>query len=217
MKRIGIRGTIIPNDYKDIYDYFGIESTCPADVIKGISEAQGDEITFEINSGGGAIFAGSEIYNAIRSHPGNKKIEIVGFAGSAASVIACAAHSSIAPTGMLMVHNVSGYVGFGNHSTFEHEAQTLRECDKAIAAAYVQKTGMSQEEVLQLMDEETWINAENAVSMGFVDEITQTPGLYNGFCEILSSEQIAKAREALSGKAVEEEKINLLKLEVKHD
>ena len=78
MKRIGIRGTIIPNDYKDIYDYFGIESTCPADIIKGISEAAGDEITFEINSGGGAIFAGSEIYNAIRSHPGNKKIEIVG-------------------------------------------------------------------------------------------------------------------------------------------
>lgn len=217
MKRIGIKGTIIPNDYKDIYDFFGIENTCPADIVKGISEAEGDEITFEINSGGGAIFAGSEIYNAIRSHPGNKKIEIVGFAGSAASVIACAARSSIAPTGMLMIHNVSGSLGRGDHMAFEHEAQALKECDKAIAAAYVQKTGMAQEEILTLMDQETWINAERAVEMGFVDEITQAPGFYNGFCEILSSEQIAKAREVLSGKAVEEEKLNLLKLEVKND
>lgn len=216
MKRIGIKGTIIPNDYKEFYDWFGIEATCPNDIKTGIAEADGDDIVFEVNSGGGSIFAGSEIYHSILTMTESKKIEIVGFAGSAASVIACAAESCIAPTGMLMIHNVSGGAR-GDHQAFEHEAAVLRECDQAIAAAYVAKTGMERDTLLQMMNEETWINAERAVELGFVDEIAQAPGLYNGFCEILTTEQINRARNALGGKAVEAERLKLLRLEGKHE
>ena len=205
MKRIGIKGTIIPNDYKEFYDWFGIESTCPNDVKTGITEADGDDIVFEVNSGGGSIFAGSEIYHAILT-----------MTGSAASVIACAAESCIAPTGMLMIHNVSSGVR-GDHQAFEHEAAVLRECDQAIAAAYVAKTGMERDALLQMMNEETWINAERAVELGFVDEIAQAPGLYNGFCEILTTEQINRARNALGGRAVEAERLKILRLEGKHE
>lgn len=216
MKRVGIKGTIIPNDYRNVYGYFGVEATAPADVSEAIAEADGDEIVFEINSGGGSIFAGSEIYNAIRSYQGEKRIEIVGLAGSAASMIACAAESAITPTGMLMIHNVSGS-GYGDHQVFEREAAALQECDRAIASAYVEKTGMDRQELLDMMNAETWISAERAVEMGFVDGIIPASGLYNGFCEILSDEQVKEARTAMAGKAAEAEMLNILKLEVKND
>lgn len=215
--RIPIKGTIIPNDYKDIYNFFGIENTCPADVRKAIEEASEDEeIVFEVNSGGGAIFAGSEIYANIRAHPGNKRIEVVGFAGSAASFIACAAHCSMAPTAMIMVHNVSSFAE-GDWQAFTHEAEVLKECSRAICQAYVEKTGLKESELLSLMDNETWISAPKALELGFVDEIMPAEaGLYNAICQILSDKQVAEARKALAGKAIEGEKLKLLNLEVRN-
>lgn len=218
MIRIPIKGTIIPNDYKDIYSWFGIESTCPQDVVKALESAEKDEeIVIEINSGGGAIFAGTEIYSKIRGYPGNKKIEIVGFAGSAASYIACAARCSMAPTAMIMIHNVSSSAS-GDWQVFNHEAEMLRECSRAICQAYVEKTGMDESELLDLMDNETWITAPRALELGFIDEIMPAEsGLYNAVCRILSEEEVNKARSALTGKALEAERINLLNLEVTND
>lgn len=210
--RIPIKGTIIPNEYKDFYNWFGIDSTCPRDVETALENAGKEDVIFEINSGGGEIFSGSEIYSKIRSHPGEKEIQIVGFAGSAASVIACAAKSKIAPTAMMMIHNVQGSYN-GDWQGFAHETKSLRECSKAIAAAYTEKTKMAEAEVMQMMDEETWITAQKAVEYGFADEILPAEsGLYNALCTILTPQQIQEARNAMAGKAVEEEKLNLLKL-----
>lgn len=214
--RIPIKGTIIPNDYKDIYDWFGVEATCPKDVEDAMSEAGNEDLVFEINSGGGSIFAGSEIYSRIRTHSGKKSIEIVGFAGSAASVIACAADSSIAPTGMFMIHNVKS-MRSGDYRDMEHEAHILQECNTSIANAYTQKTGMSIEELLEMMDAETWLSADKAVEKGFVNRIIPAEGLYNGFCTILSKTQIDEGRKILQGKAIEQEKLNLKKVEVIHE
>lgn len=214
--RVPIKGTIIPNEYKDIYNFFGIESTCPKDVDDAINEAGNEELIFEINSGGGAIFSGSEIYSRIRTHPGSKKIEVVGFAGSAASVIACAARSFIAPTGMVMIHNVRSRSD-GDYRDMDHESQVLQKCNKAIARAYMEKTGIGMEELLKLMDDETWMSAEEAVNKGFVDEVLPAEGIYNGFCTILSKDQIEEGRKALQGKAAEQERLNLIKMEVIND
>lgn len=211
--RIPIKGTIIPNDHKDFYSFWGIDATCPMDVETALSGIEkNDEVVFEINSGGGEIFAGSEIYTKIRGHSGRKRIEIVGMAGSAASVIACAAKSAITPTGMMMIHNVSSYCG-GDWRAFTHESEVLRECGRAIAAAYREKTNMTEQELLSLMDNEEWMSAEKAKLLGFVDEILPAEsGLYNSFATILTPDQIKEARTALAGKAVEREKLNLLKL-----
>ncbi len=211
--RIPIKGTVVPNDYKDFYSFWGIETTCPGDIEFALSEAKSDdEVVFEINSGGGEIFSGAEIYSKIRGYAGNKRIEIVGLAGSAASVIACAARSSITPTGMMMIHNVQSGCE-GDWQAFAHESEVLRECSRAIAAAYREKTGMTEEELLSLMDKEEWMTAERATALGLVDEILPAAnGLYNSVATILTPEQIKEARSALSGKAVEQEKLNLLKL-----
>lgn len=169
-KKIDIKGEIVGNSDAYIYEWFGIEHTSPSGITKQLAEANGEDIEVEINSPGGNIFAGSEIYTAIRAYKGNKKNRIVGLAGSAASVIAEACESEISPTAMYMIHKVSSSAS-GNHKTMEHQAEVLKAADEAIVNAYMDKTGMSKEELLSMMDKETWLNAQQAVDYGFVDKV----------------------------------------------
>ena len=168
--KIDVKGAIIPNDDAWIYDWFGETYTSPKSVIDALEEANGEDVDIDINSGGGDVFAGSEIYSAIRSYKGNVKIHVVGVAASAASVIACAAKSDISPTAQMMVHNVSTYAA-GNYHDMDHASEMLKQANRAIAAAYVEKAGMSEQDALDLMDAETWITASDAVAYGLIDEI----------------------------------------------
>jgi ATP-dependent protease ClpP protease subunit len=106
MSKIEVKGAIVSNEDKWIYDWFGIEAVSPKDINKALNEANGQDIEVDINSGGGDIFAGSEIYTSLRSYKGSILINIVGLAASAASVIAMAGKSQITPTGIFMIHNV---------------------------------------------------------------------------------------------------------------
>ena len=168
--RINIYGVIIPNDYKWYYDYLDEDCTCPRDINNILNEANGEEVEVYINSPGGVIDAGSEIYTMLREYQGDIKIKIVGQACSAASIIAMAGHCEMSPTALMMVHCVSTYAG-GNHSDMEHMAEVLRTADDALANAYVAKTGMSKAEVLAMMEKETWLTAEQAKEKGLIDGI----------------------------------------------
>ena len=168
--RINIYGVIIPNDYKWYYDYLDEDCTCPRDVNNVLAEANGEEVEVYINSPGGIIEAGSEIYTMLREYQGDIKIKIVGQACSAASIIAMAGHCEMSPTALMMVHCVSTYAG-GNHADMEHMAEVLRTADDALANAYVAKTGMSKAEVLAMMEKETWLTAEQAKEKGLIDGI----------------------------------------------
>ena len=106
MTKLKIQGDIISNDNKWIYEWLEYDSTCPKDVENAINEANGEKIEVEINSGGGDIFAGSEIYTLLKSYKGEIEITITGLAASAASVIAMSGYCRISPTAMMMVHNV---------------------------------------------------------------------------------------------------------------
>lgn len=170
MLRVNIKGVIIPNDYKWFYDWLEMESTCPNDVEKVLNEANGKPVEVYINSPGGIIDVGSEIYTMLRAYKGDVKIYIVGEACSAASVIATARYCEMSPTALMMVHCVWTTAG-GNHSAFEHVAEMLRTADKSIASAYMAKTGMSEEEVIAMMDHETWLTAEQAKEKGLIDAI----------------------------------------------
>ena len=168
--RIDIRGCLIPNDYKWYYDWFEEDSTCPRDVQKVLDILQPeDEVEVYINSPGGVIDVGSEIYTLLRSYK-NVRIYITGEACSAASVVAMAAYCIMSPTALLMVHCVSSGAR-GNHSVLEHMAEVLRTADRALCTAYMDKTGMSEEEVLEMMEHETWLTAAQAKERGLIDEI----------------------------------------------
>ena len=161
---------MIPNDYKLYYDWFGEDSTCPRDVQKVLDAvAVGDEIEVYINSPGGVIDVGSEIYTLLRAQE-NVKIYITGEACSAASIVAMSGYCEMSPTALMMVHCVSSGAR-GNHSAMEHMAEVLRTADRALCTAYVAKTGMTEEEVLELMEHETWLTAEQARERGMIDAI----------------------------------------------
>lgn len=170
--RIDVKGTIIPDENAWIYDWLGIECCNPKKINDAISKASGEKLDVYINSGGGSIFAGSEIYSALREYSGQVKIHVVGIAASAASVIACAAESEISPTAMLMVHNVSAYTE-GDYHDMDKQSEVLQKANETIAAAYVAKTGMSEREALALMDKETWLSAKDAVEKGLIDKIAE--------------------------------------------
>lgn len=167
--KININGYIVANDEKEIYDWYGIDAFCPNDMAKGIKAANGGRLDIEIGTCyGGSIFAGSEIGAAIKNHKGGAHIDITALAASAASVIAMFAHCSMAPTAMMMVHNVSS-IAAGDYREMDKESEVLKQCNKSIAAAYCQKTGMLEREALKMMDAETWLTAAEAKQKGLID------------------------------------------------
>ena len=170
-KKINIKGPIVGNSEAWIYEWFGIEATSSKSVNDSLSQADGEDIEVEINSGGGSVFAGSEIYTALKSYPGNVTVKIVGLAASAASVIAMAGKKVLmSPTAQMMIHNVSSCAA-GDYREMEHAAEILKSANDTIANAYRLKTGKTQEELLKLMDNETWMTAQKAKELGFIDEI----------------------------------------------
>lgn len=171
MVKVSVKGTIISDQHQRIYDWMGIDATSPGKVINSLPDTGDVEVS--INSGGGDVFAGSEIYTALKEHKGEVTIKVVGLAASAASVIAMAASKGkllISPTAQMMAHNVSTY-GAGDYRDFEHTAEVLKSANQSIANAYKARTGKSDEELKAIMDKETWFNADEAIAQGFADEI----------------------------------------------
>ncbi|MDK0978049.1 Clp protease ClpP [Clostridium perfringens] len=170
MVDIDIKGDIIEDDSQWIYDWIGWSYTSPRNVINKLKEANGQPVTLKINSPGGSVFAASEIYTELRNYTGDVNIQIVGLAASAASVIAMAGRSSMSPTAQLMVHNVSTKAG-GDYRVMEHTAEVLKNANDTIANAYIAKSGMTKEEALELMDNESYLSAQKAKELGLIDEI----------------------------------------------
>lgn len=169
--KIDVKGVVVSNDDKWIYDLFEIDSVCPRDVLSKIESAKGEELEIEISSGGGDLYAGLDIYTALKGYKGDSVSKIMSIAASAASLIAMGTKKTVmSPPGQLMIHNVST-IAMGDHRDLEHEANVLKGHDAGIANAYMLKTGMSQNELLELMANETYLNAQEALKFKFVDEI----------------------------------------------
>lgn len=169
---VDVKGPIYDSDTAWIYDYLGIPCTTPEGFKKQLSKAgKGDKVVVEINSPGGMVSQAAEIYEAIRSFEGEIECKVVGIAASAASFIACAAKSSISPMGELFLHN-SMTSCTGNQHDMRRSIQSLETTDENIMNAYKAKTGMSEEELYKLMEESTFLSAQRAVELGFIDEIS---------------------------------------------
>ncbi len=138
--KINIKGVIVSDDEKKVYQWCGIPATSPNDINEAIEKASlNEELEVVINSGGGSVFAGSEIYTNLRDYSGNVVTKIVGIAASAASVIAMAGDKVVmSPTAQIMIHNASTE-GYGNHKAFGKTVDFLKRTDGTIANAYVAK------------------------------------------------------------------------------
>lgn len=220
--KVNVKGTIVSNDDKFAYDYFGMDATSPNDVSSALEKSNGMPVDVEINSGGGDIFAGSEIYTALRGYQGGVNIKIVGVAASAASVIAMAGTSEMSPTAMMMVHNVSSSAQ-GDYHSMDKQSDVLQTANKTIAAAYIGKTKMSEADALDMMDKETWLTAQQAVDKGLVDKVmfSDSPQLAASYSNgLLPRAVIDKMRNQIKNPQDNSQadflqaKINLLKVKV---
>lgn len=135
-------------------------------------QALGDvgEITVRINSYGGDVSAGSAIYSLLKQHKAHVTVRVEGFALSAASVVAMAGDTVIMPRNtMMMIHNPWTYTE-GNSGHLRKVADTLDKIRDAMVAAYTAKTGMEAERIVEMLDAETWMTADEAAALGFADE-----------------------------------------------
>ena len=126
-----------------------------------------------INSGGGDVFAGQAIYSMLKRHSATVNVYVDGLAASIASIIAMAGDNVKMPkNAMLMVHNPWSF-GMGNANDFRKLADDLDKVRESMISVYEDKTGMEKEKIVELLDAETWMTAEEAIEFGFADEIEE--------------------------------------------
>ncbi|MDI6838533.1 MAG: Clp protease ClpP [Rhizobiaceae bacterium] len=129
------------------------------------------DVTVKINSPGGDMFEGIAIYNLLRNHPAKVTVEVLGWAASAASIIAMAGDEIRMGLGtFMMVHNAWGVV-VGNRHDMREAASLFDGFDSAIADIYEARTGMKRKDIEKLMDAETFMGPSEAVEKGFADTV----------------------------------------------
>jgi ATP-dependent protease ClpP protease subunit len=182
-----------------------------------VDALNGEEVVIDVASGGGDVWAGSDIYAALKSYSGRVVINIPSIAASSASVIAAAGDEvNIGPTAQIMIHNVSN-AARGDYRAMNHQAEVLENYNKSIANAYRLKTGLPEAELLEMMNKETWLTAQQAVEMGFADKIMFDNDLRlvaGGFSNVLPQEIINKMRNSKDNPSFKaaEARLTLLKL-----
>ena len=133
------------------------------------------QINVYINSYGGSVFEGTAIYNQLKRHKAHKTVYIDGFACSIASVIAMAGDEVVMPGNtLMMIHNM-WMATYGNSEELRKAADDLDKINEAGRAAYLEKCGdkLPEEELIRMMDAETWLTAEECIKYGLADRLAE--------------------------------------------
>lgn len=171
-KRIKMKGPLISNNEYEAYEFFGLEAVSAKSITDQFPEDINEDITLEVNSNGGLVTVGSEIYTALKKYNGHVTAEVTGMAASAASVAIMGADTvRMSPTAQIMIHKALLTRASGNSDDLEKAVNALKSSDQTIINAYVSKTGLSENEIFEMMKNETFMSANEAVEKGFADEI----------------------------------------------
>lgn len=128
-------------------------------------------INVYINSYGGEVMTGLAIYNQLKRHPAKINTYCDSFACSIASVIFMAGDNRIMyDNTLLMIHNA--WCSFtGNSSDIRKMADELDKITESSIKVYLNEINISEKELRRMMDEETWIDAQEALNMGFATKV----------------------------------------------
>ena len=133
------------------------------------------DIVVNINSPGGLMFEGIAIHNRLRQHRGAIRVNVLGLAASAASVIAMAGDEIVMNRGaQMMIHNPMS-IALGDHRDFEEAARTLKGFRDSLLDIYSAKTGIDRPGLIKMLDNETWLNDKSALDRGFATSIEDLP------------------------------------------
>ena len=157
-----------------IFDEIGTYGVTAQEFINDIKELKGTPINLRINSLGGDVFDGMAMYNVIKRREAKTTVYIEGIAASIATIIALGADEVVmAENSLFMIHNAWGGT-MGEAKDMRKTADTLDKISGELTDIYRKKTGLSYEALQEMMDEETWLNAEEAYELGFVDVISDS-------------------------------------------
>ena len=155
-----------------IFDEIGMWGVTAQNFISDIKDLKDTPINLRINSLGGDVFDGLAIYNIIKKRTAKTTVYIEGIAASIATIIALGADEVVmSENSLFMIHNASGGA-MGESKDLQKTAQVLDKITRQLAEVYESKTGLSQETIQDMMDEETWLNAQEAFELGFIDTIS---------------------------------------------
>lgn len=142
--------------------------------LRAALKAAGGDVVVMINSPGGDVYAGADIYTALRDHRAkghDVTVKVTGEAASAASLISMAASKVVmSPVSTMMIHN-PWTIALGNAREMRNVANTLDVIRDAMLYAYVNKTGMKAEKIKEMLDAETTMTAQTCVELGFADAV----------------------------------------------
>ncbi|WP_169712168.1 head maturation protease, ClpP-related [Paracoccus contaminans] len=134
---------------------------------------EGTPIDLRLNSPGGSVFDAVAIFNALKRHAGTVTVWIDGIAASAASYVAMAGDEIVMPeNAFLMIHDPAGLV-MGTAADMRAMAEALDKVGGSLAAGYAAKSGRPADEIAALMAAETWLDASEALALGFADRLAE--------------------------------------------
>jgi ATP-dependent protease ClpP protease subunit len=167
----------VEGDYFDWWEWEMKESETSANHFRSelAKFPNAQNINIFINSYGGSVFEGTAIYSQLKRHPAQKTVYIDGFACSIASVIAMAADKIIMPkNAMMMIHNMWNVVA-GNSTQLRKAADDLDTIMSGNRQAYMVKSNgkLTEEKLIQMLDAETWLTAEQCIEYGLADEYAE--------------------------------------------
>lgn len=154
----------------ELYDEIGMWGVSAKDFSEQLKGVSGD-LVLKINSPGGNVFDGIAMFNELLSYPGKVRVEVVGLAASAASIVAMAGDEiAIAENAFVMIHNAWTFA-IGNRHDMIEASTVLGKIDGAIARTYANQCGLGIRTVSQMMDDETWMAGPEAKDKGFATEV----------------------------------------------
>lgn len=165
------------NIYSTVGEY-GDGSGMTAKIVSSVlRKADGKDVVVNINSPGGDFFEGLAIHTLLSEYEGNVTVKVVGLAASAASVIAMAGDEiQIAEAGFLMIHN-AWTVAIGNKNDMKEVGDMLAKFDDSMAGLYAKRTKKDEKEIRRMMNNETWIQGNEAVETGFAHALLNSDGV----------------------------------------
>lgn len=173
--RVTLNGIVSSDDDLGIYELFGFRAFSPQTVRDAVSNnPAGEELVLEINSPGGSVFAGSEMYTVLRGAQGVRtRAEIQSLAASAASYLCLGCGQvMISPVAQMMIHLPTTSTR-GDRAEHLRSVQMLDSTREAILNAYELRAGAKadRDALRRMMGKETWLTAQEAVACGLADGI----------------------------------------------
>jgi len=157
-----------------IFDEIGTYGITAQEFITDIKDLKDTPINLRINSLGGDVFDGMAMYNVIKRREAKTTVYIEGIAASIATIISLGADEVVmAENSLFMIHNAWGGT-MGEAKDMRKTAETLEKITGELTDIYRKKTGLSYDALAEMMDEETWLNANEALEMGFIDTISDS-------------------------------------------